>query len=128
MSDEDDIKGYLQSDVLDRRAAYAARGRIHRELSSEKQIAEWCLAFEALADRPHDPDTQAAEDDLAAEFALRRIERPWELVNDAVQRLFSNSKAEIERLQKEHPERGRAGAEWFNRELEKFRARRKRSS
>ena len=121
----DDVQAFVTSSAIDNIAAYAARGRAYRDLSEEQLIEQWCVAFEAMAVRPLDPATIGGETDLASEFALRGIERPWALVSEAVNRYFENSEREIAAGEKTNPG---AAKEIAKAAVEAFKKRRKNSS
>jgi hypothetical protein len=81
-----------ESKAADQQASYAARGREFEKLSGDDLTARWRLAFAAVADQPLEPTTEGLEADLASEFALRGIERPWHRVRGALERFMRNRK------------------------------------
>jgi hypothetical protein len=60
-----------------------------------------------LGDMGHDPahpEKRALEDDLASEFTLRGIERPFDLVKDDIDRYRFAVDGVIEQMRKDDPE------------------------
>jgi hypothetical protein len=63
-------------------ADYAERGRKHAALSDGELTAAWVQAFSNFAQDIHNQELRAAPTDYGAEFRLRGIEPPHDLVRD----------------------------------------------
>src|SRR3981189_1465250 len=85
-ADRAEIEAFVGSDALDRATGYGRRGRVYQSLLLDELKEKWRVAFQALADDPAHPEKRAPEDDLASEFTLRGIERPFDLVKDDIDR------------------------------------------
>src|SRR4030081_612115 len=58
---EADMMALLESDTMNKLAAYAARGRSHRNLSEQQLTDAWKQAFKNLANDPRVYEARAAE-------------------------------------------------------------------
>ena len=77
---EADMMALLESDAMNKLAAYAARGRSHRNLSEQQLTDAWKQAFKNLANDPRVYEARAAENDLTCEFKLRGLDPPYDQV------------------------------------------------
>jgi hypothetical protein len=98
---EADMLALLESDAMNKLAAYAERGRSHRNLSEQQLTDAWKQAFKNVANDPHIYEARAAENDLASEFQLRGLDPPYDEVKDDVQRFMSAAEAVAEELKKD---------------------------
>lgn len=108
-----DIMALLESDAMNKLAAYAARGRSHRTLSEQQLTDAWKQAFKNVANDPHIYEARAAENDLASEFQLRGLDPPYDEVKDDVQRFMSAAEAVAEDLRKDPDRLAQKGVEWM---------------
>ena len=90
---DEEIRGWLRSVGMDDTANYAARGRKHRDMSPTDLSAAWVVSFEKLADDFGNADLHLIQNDLAAEYDLRGVEPPYDLVIDAMDRFADGVKA-----------------------------------
>src|SRR3979409_366031 len=90
---EADMMALLESDAMNKLAAYAARGRSHRNLSERQLTDAWKRAFKNVANDPRIYEARAAENDLASEFQPRGLDPPYDEVKDDVQRFMSVAEA-----------------------------------
>jgi hypothetical protein len=74
---DDDIRGWVQSEMLDEIADYAARGRKHRDMSSEDLSAAWVNSFQNVARDLTSPQFWSIQIDLIAEYGLRNEQPPY---------------------------------------------------
>src|SRR3981081_3517438 len=102
---EADMMALLESDAMNKLAAYAARGRSHRNLSEQQLTDAWKQAFKNLASDPRVYEARAAENDLASEFNLRGLDPPYDQVKDDVERYMSAAATAAEDLRKDAPRR-----------------------
>jgi hypothetical protein len=91
----------LESDAMNKLAAYAERGRSHRNLSEQQLTDVWKQALNNLANDPRTYEARAAENDLACEFKLRGLEPPYDQVKGDVERFMSAAEAVAEELKKD---------------------------
>jgi hypothetical protein len=108
-----DIMALLESDAMNKLAAYAACGRSHRTLSEQQLTDAWKQAFKNVANDPHIYEARAAENDLASEFQLRGLDPPYDEVKDDVQRFMSVAEAVAEELRKDPGRLAQKGVEWM---------------
>jgi hypothetical protein len=64
---EADMMALLESDAMNKLAAYAERGRSHKNLSEQQLTDAWKQAFKNVADDPLIYEARAAENDLACD-------------------------------------------------------------
>jgi hypothetical protein len=76
----DELRGWAQSEVVDATANYAARGRKHRDMSDDDLSAAWVSSFTDVARDFTNPHLWSIQSDLAAEYGLRAVEPPYQLV------------------------------------------------
>jgi hypothetical protein len=74
-------KAMLESLELESTQAYVSRGRGHESLELDRLRAVWVRAFKEWAASLGSADPRAL-DDVSAEFRLRKIEPPFDLVSD----------------------------------------------
>jgi hypothetical protein len=92
-----DFKTRAASQSLDAAAAYAARGRPHRELSDALLADKWTAAFRSTVQHPERADLRELERDLSSEHKLRGRQLPYEAVAAHRKLLISQILAEYER-------------------------------
>jgi hypothetical protein len=76
---------WIDSESVEDVADYAERGRKHAALSDGELTAAWVQAFRNFAQDFHNEELQAAPTDYSAEFRLRGLEPPHDLVSDDLQ-------------------------------------------
>jgi hypothetical protein len=91
---QQDVESFVMSSALARAAEYAQRGRFFASVSQEQLVEKWCAAFRDL----FDPHKRALENDLASEFELRGIERPFDLVRDEIE-VFTSAVTSADRAE-----------------------------
>ncbi len=87
------VTAYLEHQELERVRRYLATGRPHQRLSDAELTACWCDAFAAMAADIGSLPLQRHEDDLQAEFTIRRLVPPFDAVARHVQALVEASRA-----------------------------------
>jgi hypothetical protein len=100
-----DVDTFLACQEMDRAAEYLSRGRIYRGLTDEQLADEWIAAFKGMAEIPADQSRKAIEDELRAEFKLRKVKPPFRKVKSDLDRLTSSIASSIEAMQRDDPER-----------------------
>lgn len=98
-----DMEAWLVSEQANAAADYAARGRKHQTLSADELIGAWVQAFRSLATKFQDRDSRIAEADLKSELLLRKIEPPYDVVKDDLDRLTNSAADAIDKLKAEDP-------------------------
>jgi hypothetical protein len=96
-----DLASYLESSRTDEAAAYAARGRVHKQLSDEALTAEWTRYFEAFAADPSNPHDRNMARSLQMEMLLRGQSPPILEVRESAERLIRSSKELLSGLEGE---------------------------
>src|SRR3982074_3649356 len=86
---EADMMALLESDAMNKLAAYAAGGRSHKNLSEQQLTDPRKQAFKNLANDPRVYEARARENSLACEFKLRGLDPPYDKVKDDVERYMS---------------------------------------
>jgi hypothetical protein len=74
-------KAMFESQELEQTQAYVSRGRGHESLTVDQLRAVWVRAFKQWAASLGSADPREL-DDVSAEFRLRKIEPPFNLVSD----------------------------------------------
>src|SRR3979409_1470729 len=97
---ETDMMALLESDAMNKLAAYAARGRSHKNLSEQQLTDAWKQAFKNVANDPRVYEARAAENDLACEFKLLCLDPPYDQVKDDVELYMSAAEVAAEDLKK----------------------------
>jgi hypothetical protein len=103
MIKDDRVEGYLQSASIDRVADYLQRGRKHSGLSVEQLTADWMVAFAEIAVDPTNADLTATHNDFDAEFAVRKINPPYDAASDIMDVYCKNVDALIEDVERNDP-------------------------
>lgn len=83
------VTAFFESQRIDCTANYLTRGRKHRSLSDAELGAKWVEAYRSWANDTSNPEALIAENDLQAEFDLRRLDPPVDLVRDERTKLFA---------------------------------------
>src|SRR3979411_48482 len=110
---EADMMALLESDAMNKLAAYAARGRSHKNLSEQQLTDAWKQAFKNVANDPRVYEARAAENDLASEFKMRGLHAPHEQEKDDVERFMSAVEAAVEALRKDPDRLVQIGKDWM---------------
>ena len=110
---EADMMALLESDAMNKLAAYAAGGRSHKNLSEQQLTDAWKQAFKNVANDPRVYEARAAENDLACEFKLRGLDPPYDQVKDDVERYMSAAETAAEDLRKDPHRLAQKGVEWM---------------
>jgi hypothetical protein len=98
VSEVEDWRGCVRSEVLDATADYAARGQKYRDMSDDDLSAAWVSSFKDVASDFTNPQLWSVQSDLAAEYGLRDVEPPYQLVAEDRIRLVTESKTMVEGL------------------------------
>lgn len=101
------IIAFFMSQRADCTADYLTRGRKYRTLSDAELSAKWVEAYRAWAYDTSNPDALTAENDLQAEFNLRSIDPPFDLVRDEQKKVA----AEVAEALSDPEEKRRLGRE-----------------
>ena len=116
---EDDVSAYVANKSLEQIEDYVRRGRQLASLAIEDLNARWVLAFNRwAADRKSTPAREW--EDIAAEFTIRGLKAPFDLVKDAFDGLMAQSKEDTDRLFQNPEELWKREAE-LEAEIQRFR-------
>ena len=116
---EDDVSAYIANKNLEQIEDYVRRGRQLASMTIEDLNARWVLSFNRwAADRKSTPAREW--EDIAAEFTIRGLKTPFDLVKDAFDSLMAQSKAYTEQLFQNPEQRLKRQAE-LEEELQLFR-------
>jgi hypothetical protein len=125
---EKDVESFLLSSAMNHAADYAQRGRLFAVLSQEQLTEKWIAAFREMARDPLDSTKRAYETELASEFELRNLERPFDLVREETKKYMSAVDRAIEQKKKEDPADYERMSEDLERDISTYRADRNKSS
>jgi hypothetical protein len=93
-SDKDEpdkeVRAWVDSESVDSAANYAGRGRRFASLSDQELSSAWVQTLKGWAVDIHDSELRAKNRDYDAEFSLRGIEPPYDLVSEAHDLLYTN--------------------------------------
>jgi hypothetical protein len=95
---QDDVEGFLASKRMDQLADYVSRGQAFKQLSDDELSDRWLMAFKAMADAPSDEGKRARKEDFDSEFHLRKIEPPYDRVQEHCERLFAAADAALKAM------------------------------
>ena len=123
-----DVELYLANDLIDHIADYASRGRSHKRLTDDQLSAKWIAAFRNFADDRNDRGRRAIEMDLKAEFHLRNIEPPYDLVKPEIVRVVEDMSSNFEKMKRDDPDAVDEMSEEMEYDLADLKARMKRSN
>jgi hypothetical protein len=101
---ETDFRLFLMHTTLNGAADYAARGRKFESLSNDQLTEHFVETFRKLADDPAKWEHRALKNDLVAEFQLRDIEPPCDLVSGEFKRVCDAVSKKLDAMQKEDPD------------------------
>jgi hypothetical protein len=102
---EADCRSFTIHETLDELANYAARGRKFESLSDDQLTDHFGETFRKLADDPAKWEYRALTKDLVAEFQMRNIEPPYDLVSEEFDRVCEAVLRHLDRMKKEDPDR-----------------------
>jgi hypothetical protein len=101
---ERDVELFLANEQVDQIADYASRGRIYERLTDGELAEKWIHGFRLVADAPSDERRRAIETDLRAEFQLRGIEPPYDLVRSEINRVVEDMSSGFEIMTRDDPD------------------------
>ena len=99
-----EMMAFLASKSLDHISDYSQRGRMYQTLSDEFLVQAWQSIWKALAACPLNMKKRDTQADLAAEFALRGIEPPWDLVRRQIDSFLADADRAWKKWRKQHPD------------------------
>jgi hypothetical protein len=118
----------MQAEMVDAAADYVRRGRAHSGLTDADLAGAWVAAFKAYSHNPGPAHPlRAIRKDLESELDLRRIDLPFDLVREGLERFMTTAQQVFERLIAD-PEHLREVERDLQVDLSSFRARRDRPS
>jgi hypothetical protein len=104
-SDDDEadkeVRSWIDSESVDSVANYAEQGRKYAALSDAELSSAWVQAFRASARDIHNKEQRSAHADYSAEFDLRGIDPPFNLVHDDMQQMTESIKVWMASLTEE---------------------------
>ena len=123
-----DVELFLANELIDHIADYASRGRFHKRLTDDQLSATWIAAFRNFADDRNDRGRRAIEMDLKAEFQLRNMEPPYDLVKPEIDRVVEDMSSDFAKMKRDDPDAVDEMSEEMEYELADLKARMKRSN
>jgi hypothetical protein len=108
-----DMMAHQENEAMNKLAAYAARGRLHKNLSEQQLKDAWKQALKNVANNPRVYEARSAENDLGSELKLRGLEPPYEEAKNDFKRFTSAVIAMAEDLRKDPVRLAQRGAEWM---------------
>jgi len=127
-SDDSEMLAFLKSKTADHIADYSNRGRPYRTLSEEDLIESWESAWNDLESEPLSEKKRDIQADLAAEFALRKLEVPWVRVRTQIDVFLAASGRAHKKWSEKNPEAAKQAEATFEIDLQEFRDARKKSN
>jgi hypothetical protein len=104
-SDDDEadkaVRSWIDSEPVDSVADYAERGRKYAALSDVELSSAWVQTIRASARDTHNKEQRTAQADYSAEFSLRGIDPPFNLVHDDMVQMTENIKIWMASLSEE---------------------------
>ncbi|MEE7451531.1 hypothetical protein MRF4_29260 [Methylobacterium radiotolerans] len=91
--------GIMAQGQLSRLQSYLERGRKLEGLSEELLQARWIEAARMWGQAPFDPAT--AMDEITAEYTLRKVEPPYDLVKDDIEKAITAITARTQEMSAE---------------------------
>jgi hypothetical protein len=126
--DQRDMEMFFASELIDHIADYASRGRSYKSLTDDQLSRQWIAAFKNFADDRSDHGRRATEMDLKAEFQLRNIEPPYDVVKPEIDRVVEGMSCDFEKMTRDDPEKVDEMTEGMEDDIADLKARMKRSN
>lgn len=123
-----EMRAFLDSKLADEIVDYSNRGRVYRSFSEEDLIRLWKEAWDDLGSDSLNQQKWNAQADLAAEFSLRNLQVPWELVKTQYEAFCSAYDRSLKEFMKKNPEAVGRAEKKIEADLQEFRDARKRSN
>jgi hypothetical protein len=98
------IQSWIESESVDDVADYAARGRRFAALSDAELLEAWVRAFKKSAKNFQNTRARGTHSDYTSEFRLRRLEPPYGLVSDDLNKMTDAVKKWVASLSPEERE------------------------
>jgi hypothetical protein len=117
---EENVEAWLASDRADAVAAYADRGRKHKDLSDSELADAWVASFREMANDYADLAARSRNGDFQAELELRKIEPPFGRVQEASKRYVARALEMFGKMKAEDPARFDQAAKRSAEDLERF--------
>jgi hypothetical protein len=116
----DGITAFLKNKPIIGALTYQQEGRRFASLTDAELRSKFAHVFEQWSHSFYDQQLRKEEDDLEAEFTLRRQEPPFNENKAAVDRLSSAAKTNLDRLKRDDPGRYREICEEIVDDVEKM--------
>jgi len=100
MSIEESVHAYLKHKIFVQIAAYTSEGRIYRNQHAAALEKLWVESFQKFAIEL-DAGARKITDDIEADYALRKQEPPYELVEEFLAMLTKKAKDSMDRASPE---------------------------
>ena len=98
------IQSWIESESVDDIAEYAARGRKFADLSDANLSEAWVRALKKSAKNFQNTRLRDTHSDYTSEFRLRRLEPPYDLVSDDLNKMTDAVKKWVASLSREERE------------------------
>jgi hypothetical protein len=98
------IQSWIESESVDDIAEYAARGRKFADLSDANLSEAWVRALKKSAKNFQNTRLRDTHSDYTSEFRLRRLEPPYDLVSDDLNKMTDAVRKWVASLSQEERE------------------------
>jgi hypothetical protein len=126
--DQEEMKAFLASEVIDQIVDYSRRGRAFERLSDAELLNIWRDIWDDLANDPLNESNRGRQADIAAEFSLRKSNPPYQIVKAQIKTFLEDSQKAWQKLVAEDPEAERRSNKNLERDIKTYRGRTKRSN
>jgi hypothetical protein len=100
-----EFMAFTMHEAFDDLAGYVARGRKFASLSNDELTPRYVEVFRKVADNPANREHRAIKSYLEAEFQLRNMKVPYELIAEDFERLREFLFKHLNTMKREDPER-----------------------
>jgi hypothetical protein len=125
---DSEMKALLASKAVDQIADYNQRGRSYKALPNEGLVQLWQSIWNELAVEPLNENKRDVQADISAEFMLRGLEPPWDLVADQVEIYLAAADRAFEIWRQQNPDAEAQANDAIADDLKRFQRSRKHSN
>jgi hypothetical protein len=125
---DSEMKALLASKAVDQIADYNQRGRSYKALPNEGLVQSWRSIWNELAVEPLNENKRDVQADISAEFMLRGLEPPWDLVADQVEIYLAEADRAFEIWRQQNPDAEAQANDAIADDLKRFQRSRKHSN
>jgi hypothetical protein len=125
---DSEMKALLASKAVDQIADYNQRGRSYKALPNEGLVQSWRSIWNELAVEPLNENKRDVQADISAEFMLRGLEPPSDLVADQVEIYLAEADRAFEIWRQQNPDAEAQANDAIADDLKRFQRSRKHSN